>query len=65
MGCEQRARTAISEASTFAKGYGGTRWRVKRDFLISGEKPEIKKFQACGASVLNGNGFFYRSLNGK
>jgi hypothetical protein len=31
--------------------------RAQRDFLISGERPEIKKFQACGASVLNGNGF--------
>jgi hypothetical protein len=35
--------------------------RARRDFLISGERPEIKKFQACGASVLNGNGFILPS----
>jgi hypothetical protein len=35
--------------------------RAQRDFLISGERPEIKKLQACGASVLNGNGFILPS----
>jgi hypothetical protein len=35
--------------------------RAQRDFLISGERPEIKKFQACGASVLNSNGFILPS----
>jgi len=35
--------------------------RALRIFLISGEWPEIKKFQACGASVLNGNAFILSS----
>jgi hypothetical protein len=33
--------------------------------LISGERSEIKKSQACGSSVLNGNGFILPSSQGQ
>jgi hypothetical protein len=35
--------------------------RTRRDFLISGERPETKKLQACGASVLKSYGFILPS----